>query len=118
MSEADHLQALPQEARGLHGQLELSGDKVRIRRQGLLAQAKGRDKEVPITEIASLQFREAGFVTHGFIRFVLRGREARDGGFQASDDEDTVQFHFWERRQFEAMKRAIEQRIEESRESG
>ena len=118
MSEADQPHALPQEARGLHGQLELSGDRVRILRQGLLAQAKGRDKEVPITEIASLQFREAGFVTHGFIRFVLRGKEAREGRFRASDDEDTVQFHFWERRRFEAMKRAIQQRIEESRQSG
>ncbi len=118
MSKADQTRALPQEARGLHGQLELSRDKVRIQRKGLLAQAKGRDKEVPITEIASLQFREAGFVTHGLIRFVLRGKEARKGRFRASDDEDTVQFHLWERRQFEAMKRAIQQRIEKIRESG
>ena len=117
MPEANQSHAL-KEARGLHGQLELWRDKVRIQRQGLLAQAKGRDKEVPITEIASLQFREAGLVTHGLIRFVLRGREAKQGRFRASDDEDTVQFHYWERRGFEAMKRAIQQRIEESRQSG
>ena len=115
MPEADQFHAIPQEARGLHGQLELSRDRVRIRREGLLANAKGRDKEIPIREIASLQFREAGFVTHGLIRFVLQGREAKQGRFRASDDEDTVQFHFWERRRFEAMKRAIAQRIEESR---
>ena len=118
MSKAEQLHALPQEARGLHGQLELSSDKVRIERKGLLAQAKGHDKEVPITEIASLQFREAGFITHGLIRFVLRGKEARKGRFRASDDEDTAQFHFWQRRRFEAMKRAIQQRIEKSRQSG
>ena len=117
MSEADQPHTLTQAARGLHGQLELLGERVRIQCKGLLAQAKGREKEVPITEIASLQFREAGIVTHGFIRFVLRGREARGAGFRASDDEDTVQFHFWERRRFEAIKPAIQQRIEKSRES-
>ena len=90
MPEADQFHAIPQEARGLHGQLELARDRVRIRREGLLANAKGRDKEIPIRQITSLQFREAGFVIHGLIRFVLRGREARGGRFRASDDEDTV----------------------------
>ncbi len=117
MTEADQPLAIA-EARGLHGQLELLRDKVRIRREGLLAKAKGRNKEIPIREIVSLQFREAGFVTHGHIRFVLQGWEAREGRVRASGDEDTVQFHFWERSRFEAMKRAIERRIKESRESG
>ena len=75
MSEADQPHTLPQAARGLHGQLELSSDKVRIERKGLLAQAKGHDKEVPITEIASLQFREAGFITHGLIRLCCGERK-------------------------------------------
>ncbi len=118
MPEAGQFHALPHEARGLHGQLELSRNRIRIRREGLLANAKGRDKEIRITQITSLQFREAGFVTHGLIRFVLRGREARGAGFRASDDEDTVQVHLWERRRFEAMKRAIRQGIEENRQSG
>lgn len=98
------------EARGLHGQLELSRDKVRIRREGLLARTKGRDKEIPIRQIASLQFRKAGLVTHGYVGFVLRGER---GGFRASD-EDIVQFHFWEGRRFEAIKRAIELQMENS----
>jgi hypothetical protein len=64
MTEADQLYTLI-EARGLHGQLELSRDRIRIRREGLLANAKGRDTEISIRQITSLQFREAGFVTHG-----------------------------------------------------
>ncbi len=101
------------EAKGLHGQIELSRDTVRIGRKGLLAEPKGCDKEVPIGQISSVQLKDAGWTTHGHVRFVVGEREAEEGRFRASDDdEDTVLFHFWERKSFEAIKRAIERQIE------
>jgi hypothetical protein len=43
------------EAKGLHGQVELLQDKVQLRRNGLLAKAKGRDKEIPDRRFPSTQ---------------------------------------------------------------
>ena len=102
------------EAKGLHGQIELSSDTVRIGRKGLLAQPKADDKEVPIGQISSVRSKDASWTTHGHVRFVLGEREAEEGRYRASnDDEDTVLFHFWRRKSFEAIKRAIERRMEE-----
>ena len=101
------------EAKGLYGQIELLRDRVRIGRKGLLAEPKGGDKEIPIGQISSVHLKDAGWTTHGHVRFVVGEREAREGRLRASDDdEDTVLFHFWERKSFEAIKRAIERRME------
>ena len=107
------------EAKGLHGQLELLHDKVRIGRKGFLAEPKGRDKEIPLGRISAVRYEDAGLRNHGYVRFLVEEREDEEGQLRASDDdEDTVLFHIWEKRRFGAIKRAIEQRIEESRESG
>lgn len=103
------------EAKGLHGQIELSGDRVRIGHKGLLDRPKGRDKEMPIEQISSVQLKDAGWLTHGHVRFVVEERGVEEGCLRAFDDEDTVLFHLWERKSFGAIKREIERRIEEGR---
>lgn len=100
------------EAKGFHGQVALLQDTVQIWRKGFLAKAKGRDKEIPIRQISSLRFKDADLMSHGYVQFVVRGREAEEDQFRVSgDDEDTVLFHLWERKAFKAIKQAIEQRM-------
>lgn len=112
MSEEDQARVL-MEAKGLHGQIELLRGTVRIRRKGFLAMAKGRDKEIPVRKISSVQFGDAGLIRHGYVRFIP-GQETEKNQPQAYRDEFTVLFHFWERKSFKAVKQAVERQMAES----
>jgi hypothetical protein len=71
------------EAKGHNGQLELTESVVRITRRGLLAfLSQGLDKEIPIWQIASTQFKKANHFVNGHIQLVLvRGQEVKGGIF-------------------------------------
>lgn len=99
-------------AKGVNGQLELFRDKLLIKRKGLAAKGLGGDKEIPIKQIASVEFANARRITNGHIQFVLGGQEAKTGLIWVPD-ENTVVFSNRQREPFEALKQALEQRIAE-----
>jgi len=105
------------QASGYNGQVELLQNAVRIRRKGkmaFLSQGLKGEKEIQIRQISSIQFKSAGNVTYGFLQFMfLGGAEHKGGYFDANKDENTVTFLKKQQPAFDAIKRAIEQRIEE-----
>jgi hypothetical protein len=100
-------------ARGVNGQLELHGDKVCIKRKGLmgfLTQGLKGDKEIRLSSISSIQFKKASALTNGYIQFAfMGGKEAKGGIFQATKDENSVIFTQKQQAQFEYIKIKIEQ---------
>jgi hypothetical protein len=103
-------------ANGSNGQLELLPNRVRIKRQGLRALAtqgiKG-DKEILISQVSSIQFKEAGALA-GYIKFsFLGGQETKQGIFGELHDENTVTFFRNQQPAFAAIKKAVEQRRQE-----
>jgi hypothetical protein len=110
-----HTEHVLVEATGVTGQLELLETKVRIKREGvkavLLHGLKG-DKEILIRQISSIQFKNAGMWTNGYIQIsFLGGQEAKGGLFQATQDENTVVFNSSQQSSFERIRAAIEERM-------
>jgi hypothetical protein len=101
--------------KGTNGQLSLFEDKIRIARKGFfgltLHGLKG-DKEIYLTQIASIQFKKAGMVA-GYIQFAfVGGQEAKGGLWQGISDENTITFNTKKKsKEFEDMKALIEQQI-------
>jgi len=104
-------------AKGIGGQLELYPNRVRIRRKGLVAlgtHGLAGDKDIPISSISAIQVKKAGMATNGYIQFsILGGREAKRGLLQATKDENSIMFNWWQRQPFEAIHRAIEAKMTE-----
>jgi hypothetical protein len=101
-------------AKGHNGQLELFGDSIRITRKGIVALTQGHkgQKEILLSRISAIQFKPAGLVTNGYIHFTSsEGSETKGGIFNATRDENTVEFHAGQREAFEAIKQAIEERM-------
>lgn len=105
------------EAKGVNGQLELAGNKIIIKRKGMLAkmtQGLKGDKEILVKQISSIQFKKAGSLTNGYIQFAFSGGKEDQGGlFDATKDENTVMFNKKQMPDFEKLKQAVEQKIEE-----
>ena len=101
-------------AKGIGGQLELYEDKVRIKRGGAIAfmtQGLKGDKDIYISSIASIQFRDAG-LNNGYIQFAfMGGQEAKGAFFQATQDENSVVFNVWQKKPFIAIKEALEKKM-------
>lgn len=112
------MEKILKEAKGaVGGQLELLENKIRIKRKGALALVthglKG-DKEILINQISSIQFKNAGALTNGYIQFAfLGGREAKGGILQAGQDENTIMFTKAQQSNFEEIKSMIEKRMAE-----
>jgi hypothetical protein len=108
------------EAKGRNGQLQLLPTKVRIIRKGawaLALQGVQGDKEIYLDQISSIQFKKAGLAV-GYMRFVfLGGRETKTGIRDTMKDENTVAFVHKHEAEFEAIKRAIEEKMHEARTS-
>lgn len=105
------------EAKGVNGQLEFTGTKVIIKRKGMLAkmtQGLKGDKEIQVKQISSIQFKPAGAFTNGFIQFSFSGGKENKGGlFDATQDENSVMFNKKQLKDFEKIKNAIEEKINE-----
>lgn len=102
------------EAQGVQGSLELLEDRVVIKRKGVMAALahglKG-DKEILLSSISSIQWREPGALTNGYIQFAFQGgREAKGGLLQAGQDENTVLFSRAQKAAFARVKAEIERR--------
>ncbi|MEK5272595.1 DUF4429 domain-containing protein [Aeribacillus sp. FSL K6-8394] len=105
------------EAKGVNGQLEFTGNKVVIKRKGMLAkmtQGLKGDKEILVKQISSIQFKSANMLTNGYIQFSFSGGKENKGGlFDATKDENTVMFNKKQQPDFEKIKAAIEEKINE-----
>ena len=105
------------EARGVNGRIQLLPDRVRIARKGafsLLTQGVKGDKEILIRQIAAIKFKRAQLTT-GYMAFdFLGGSENKGGLYSQFYDENGVTFEPKQAREFEAMKAAIEQKMDEA----
>jgi hypothetical protein len=101
-------------AEGVNGQIELTDAVVRIKRKGLmgfLTQGLKGDKDILVSQISSVQFKEAGFM-NGYIQFAfLGGTENKGGMFDAPGDENTVVFKKGQQADFERIRDALMTRI-------
>lgn len=84
------------QASGRNGQLTLYENKVQISRKGIISTItnpfKG-DKEILLDDITSMQFREPGVATTGYVQIGQSGySESDDGLFDAASDENSVTF--------------------------
>lgn len=95
---------------GINGRLELCEDRIKIKRlggtsptiQGLMG------KYILLSQISSIQFKEAGLLHLGYIQFVLTGEQESEWDLRSTPDENTVTFEFFQQKYFEQIKEAIE----------
>ncbi|MCP1289824.1 DUF4429 domain-containing protein [Chromobacterium sp. S0633] len=102
-------------ASGINGQLELSGDLLLIKREGILAKAaffgKG-EKAVKVDALSSVEFKQAGWLSRGFIHFVFPGSKTLGGNVDAaSKNENAVIFSKKQQADFEALHGELLQRM-------
>ncbi|BAU27591.1 uncharacterized protein DUF4429 [Aneurinibacillus soli] len=106
------------EALGVNGQIEVTQNKVIIKRKGMLAkmtQGLKGDKEILIKQITSIQFKAPGTFTNGYMQFAFSGGSENKGGlFDATKDENTVMFNKKQQPDFEKIKALIEEKMEEA----
>ena len=101
--------------KGMDGQLSLYEDKICIGRKGffgLVSHGLKGNKEIYLSQIASIQFKKAG-MTLGYIQFAfVGGQEAKGGLWQGMSDENTLTFNTKKKsKEFEDMKALIEGQI-------
>jgi hypothetical protein len=100
-------------ADGVNGIVELDGETVRIWTKGALSLVNPEMmhvKEIYLGDIASIQFRNAGMLTHGYIQFTFFG----GGGPRARLDEavrdgKAVMFRRRQQPEFEDLRDSIEE---------
>ncbi|MEK2611442.1 DUF4429 domain-containing protein [Pseudomonas shirazensis] len=107
-------------ANGHNGQLELTNSALRIKRKGALAfltQGFKGDKEIPIKQITSIQFKKASIIVNGYIQFTFNGsQEAKGGVLQGASDENTVMFRSGQQKEFNAIRDELQKRMNEQAE--
>ena len=105
------------EAVSEHGQVQFDGDVVRIARKGFkafMSQGLKGEKWVHVSQLTSIQFKEADWFTHGYIQFgVMGGVESRGGVFAARTDENSVMFFASQADAFARLKDAVQARMHE-----
>lgn len=94
-------------ASGINGQLELAGDLLLIKREGILAKAaffgKG-EKAIKVGALTSVELKPAGWLSRGFVHFVFSGSKTLDGNLDAaSKNENAVIFSKKQQGDFEAL---------------
>jgi len=99
-------------ADGVNGIVELDGDTVRIWTKGALSLVNPdlmHVKEIYLGDIASIQFRNAGLLTHGYIQFTFFGGGGpRSRLDEAVRDGNAVVFRRRQQPEFEDIFDAIE----------
>lgn len=98
-------------ADGHNGQIELYKDRLVIKRKGFMSKLthgfKG-SKEIRLNRISSIQLKEAGMITSGYIQFSFSGgKENTDGLMDATKDENSVVFTKKQQTDFKKIKTAI-----------
>jgi hypothetical protein len=99
------------EAKGHNGHVQFDGQWVTITRRGLLSRAAvGNDgTRIHVTQIAAVEWRPAGPLVNGFIRFAAPG-----SGQRHVRDENAVIFTRQQRHEFEEIRAAVEEAVHRS----
>lgn len=99
------------EAIGVNGKIELFPHKIRIKKGfTALKDAKTKsDKEILLNQISSIKFSNASKNKTGFIKFAFSGGdESKKGLFQASHEENVLNFNQQQQMAFKQIKEMIE----------
>jgi len=103
------------EATGMNGKLLLFRDIVRIKRTGMvniLTGASKIEKDILISQIASIQFKKAGLLNNGYIELILmHGHERHNNDRDHEIYEDIVSFRPGQQGAFEELREALKMRI-------
>ena len=101
---------------GCNGDIILKENSIVIRRQGLLNSLlyglKG-EKEIFIKEISSVQFKEPGLLTVGYIQFVFKGGTEAHGAYTQAAWEDENSVSFTDTSRFQLLRNLLNERISE-----
>ena len=100
-------------AEGANGQLLLLEDSVRIKRReatAFLNQGLQSDRIVPLSQIASVQLKNAGAFANGYIQFSLKG-ENKMKAADITQDDNAIVFRAAQQPAFEKIKTAIETKM-------
>lgn len=115
--EGGHVVEPPFRAEGANGQIVAYEDSIEIKREGVVAflgHGRKGDKEIRISKISSVQFKDAGAVMNGFIQFSLSGgKEDTDGTWDATTDENTVMFSKASQPAFERVREHVRSKMRE-----
>ena len=98
-------------AEGVNGLVEVDGDTVRIWIKGAMSLVNPemmRVKEIYVGDIASIQYRDAGLLTHGYIQFTFFGGGPRTRLDEAVRDGHAVVFRKRQQSDFDSVYDYIE----------
>ena len=101
-------------AHGTNGRIELTSTTLKIIREGFgarIAQGRG-NKEILISQITAVQYRQARRFTVGYMQFSFVGGTESKGSLTASQlaaDENTVTFVRKHQAEFDAFRTALDQ---------
>lgn len=103
-------------AEGHNGQITLYKNKIKISRKGIMSKLthgfKG-EKEIMLKRISSIQLKEPGLITSGYMQIGFSGgKENKDGLFDATKDENTVMIKKKQYDKFQKLKNAIYKQME------
>jgi hypothetical protein len=99
------------EVSGVNGQIVVDDNWVTIKRKGaiaMLSQGIKGDKKIPISNIISVQFKNANAMVNGYIQFATASGESARGISQATSDENTVMFKKSQMADFENLRDHLE----------
>jgi uncharacterized Zn finger protein (UPF0148 family) len=102
------------EAKGVNGKVQLLEDRVRVKHDAILAHLTGETGayDIPLVEIASVQLKNAGFVTNGFIHFLLKGDLEEDVKLvDVGRHENAIVFNLWQDKKFKSLCEQIRERL-------
>ena len=109
-------------AKGVNGQITLFENRLRIERKGVLAFATygfGGTREILISEMSSVEYRNAGSILSGYILFLYRGgRDVKSSVFSddsITNNENAVMFIQESQPAFDALREMLNERLEEYR---
>ncbi len=101
-------------AKGNNGQLAVYANRIVLMRKGVsafMSQGIGKgDKEIALSGITAIQWRNAGVLTLGYIQFTFSGAlDLRGGILDAQKDENAVTFNRKQQSDFERARALIDQ---------
>jgi hypothetical protein len=115
----------PVEVKGHTGTVRFDGRTITIIRRGFVARAtvgKG-EKQIPLAHVTAVQFKPAGPMMNGFIQFTVGGSVERRSRFgrqsrDAIQDENSVAFHYAQRKAFEELRDVVQAALAEYHAAG
>ena len=108
------------EAVGVNGQIKLLADRIRIARKGFggfITHGPKGEKEIMISELASVEFKTAALLSEGYIQFAFRGGIEDKGWGIALFDENTVTFNRAQEPMFQELRSALNTRMADLRQT-